>query len=76
MDSTEIGRYGTIRLMKRLQPDVQVAAFPIDQDTISFGRDPTCSVRLYYPDVSLVHFNIVFEERKVRNYSLLRLIGY
>ena len=65
MDGTEIGSFGTLRLMKRTTNE-QVAAFPIDEETVTFGREPTCSVRLYYPDVSALHAKIVFRERKVR----------
>jgi len=65
MDGSEIGVFGTLRLMKRTTNE-QVAVFPIDEETVTFGRDPTCSVRLYYPDVSPLHAKIVFQERKVR----------
>ncbi|OAX33709.1 hypothetical protein K503DRAFT_497223 [Rhizopogon vinicolor AM-OR11-026] len=41
-----------------------MAAFPIDEETVIFRRDPTCSVRLYYPNVSALHAKIVFQERK------------
>lgn len=64
-DDSEIGRYGTLRLMKRHEPDVAVASFPVDDEMVTFGRDPDCSVRLYYAWVSAVHCKIVFEERKV-----------
>ncbi|KAG2112817.1 hypothetical protein BD769DRAFT_1364399 [Suillus cothurnatus] len=63
MDGSEIGLFGTLRLMKR-KTDEQVAAFPIDEETVTFGRDPTCSVRLYYPEISALHAKIVFQERK------------
>ncbi|KAG2129170.1 uncharacterized protein EDB93DRAFT_1095584 [Suillus bovinus] len=63
MDGSEIGLFGTLRLMKR-STDEQVAAFPIDEETVTFGRDPTCSVRLYYPEISALHAKIVFQERK------------
>ncbi|KAG1886565.1 hypothetical protein F4604DRAFT_1572094 [Suillus subluteus] len=63
MDGSEIGLFGTLRLMKRTT-DEQVAAFPIDEETVTFGRDPTCSVRLYYPEISALHAKIVFQERK------------
>jgi pSer/pThr/pTyr-binding forkhead associated (FHA) protein len=66
MDPSEIGCFGTLRLMKRLEPNTPVASFPIDDDTVTFGRDPTCSVRLYYPSVSTLHAKIIFQERKVR----------
>ncbi|KAG6329949.1 hypothetical protein ID866_9139 [Astraeus odoratus] len=48
MDPSEIGRFGTLRLMKRQEPDIPIASFPIDDETVTFGRDPSCSVRLYY----------------------------
>ncbi|KAG1809673.1 uncharacterized protein BJ212DRAFT_596502 [Suillus subaureus] len=63
MDGSEIGLFGSLRLMKRMT-DEQVAAFPIDEETVTFGRDPTCSVRLYYPEISALHAKIVFQERK------------
>ena len=65
MDGSEIGVFGTLRLMKRTTNE-QVAVFPIDEETVTFGRDPTCSVRLYYPDVSALHAKLVFQERKAR----------
>jgi pSer/pThr/pTyr-binding forkhead associated (FHA) protein len=61
----QVGKYGTISLMKQLEPDTVVTAFGIDSDSVTFGRDLDCSVRLYYPDVSPVHCKIVFEEYKV-----------
>ncbi|OJA11384.1 hypothetical protein AZE42_10281 [Rhizopogon vesiculosus] len=59
MDGTEIGLFGALRLMKRTTNE-QVATFPIDEETVTFERDPTCSVRLYYPDVSPLHAKIAF----------------
>lgn len=76
MDLSQIGRYGTISLMKRQPVDSVVAAFGIDSEQLTFGRDPTCSVRLYYPDVSLVHCKIVFEERKASNFFLYAPFTY
>lgn len=71
MDSSEIGRFGTLRLVKRLDPQTIVASFPIDDETVTFGRDPNCSVRLYYPTVSAIHAKIFFQERKVRKLAKL-----
>jgi hypothetical protein len=51
--------------MKRNESSAIITAFGIDAEELTFGRDPMCSVRLYYPDVSLVHCKIVFQERKV-----------
>lgn len=67
MDSSDIGQYGTLRLVKRQDAQSVIASYPIDEESITFGRDPTCSVRLYYPSVSAVHAKIFFEERKVSN---------
>ncbi|KAF9446457.1 hypothetical protein P691DRAFT_708518 [Macrolepiota fuliginosa MF-IS2] len=61
---TQVGRYGTLSLMKKQEPNTVVTAFGIDTEELTFGRDISCSVRLYYPDVNLVHCKIVFEERK------------
>jgi hypothetical protein len=87
MDTTgfpQIGRYGTLSLLKSLTPkqlaargssaqvappqldDAVITSFGIDTEELTFGRDPKCSVRLYYTDVGLVHCKIMFEDRKVR----------
>jgi len=62
---SQIGRYGTISLMKSREVDTIVTAFGVDCEEVTFGRDPGCSVRLYYPDVNLVHCKITFKDRKV-----------
>ncbi|EKM56665.1 uncharacterized protein PHACADRAFT_207862 [Phanerochaete carnosa HHB-10118-sp] len=64
MDASEVGIFGTLRLMKRLEPDKVVASYPIDDEEITFGRDPTCSIRLYYESVSGLHCKMIFRERK------------
>ena len=64
MDSAEVGRYGTLYLMKRLEPHKVVASYPIDEEEVTFGRDPSCSIRLYYESVSALHCKIIFRERK------------
>ncbi|KAG6844641.1 hypothetical protein H0H87_005154 [Tephrocybe sp. NHM501043] len=69
----QIGRYGTISLLKRHRASSSsnndsagdvLTAFGIDTPNLTFGRDPSCGVRLYYADVGLVHCRITFEERK------------
>ena len=65
MEASEVGRFGTLRLMKRLEPDKVVASYPIDDEEVTFGRDSTCSIRLYYESVSGLHCKITFHERKV-----------
>ncbi|KAH8101695.1 hypothetical protein BXZ70DRAFT_931561 [Cristinia sonorae] len=64
MDSSEIGRYGTLHLMKRLDPNAFAASYPIDEEEITIGRDTNCSIRLYYDTVSMLHCKIIFRERK------------
>ena len=71
VDKSQIGRYGTVSLLKQQDTSVVVAEFGIDTEEISFGRDRNCSVRLYYPDVDPVHCKIIFEERKVGTLDLL-----
>ncbi|KAI0922850.1 hypothetical protein AcV5_009721 [Taiwanofungus camphoratus] len=64
MDTADTGRYGTLALLKRLEPDTVVAAYPVDEPEVTIGRDPSCSIRLYYPAVSALHCKIVFNENK------------
>jgi len=66
---SQIGRYGTISLMKSRETDTVVTAFGVDTEEVTFGRDPGCSVRLYYPDVDLVHCKITFKDRKASHIS-------
>ncbi|KAJ4473655.1 hypothetical protein J3R30DRAFT_703947 [Lentinula aciculospora] len=63
MGNSQIGRYGTISLMKQDESNAIITAFGIDSD-LTFGRDQNCGVRLYYPDVSPIHCQITFKERK------------
>ena len=79
MDTTgfsQVGRYGTISLLKRNEEDTVVTSFGIDAEELTFGRETTCGVRLYYPDVALLHCKVVFEERKVNILLLLSLLLY
>lgn len=71
MDSSEVGRFGTIRLMKRLEPDKVVASYPIDEEEITLGRDPERNIRLYYETVSGLHCKIIFRERKVSSSNIV-----
>ncbi|KAI0252800.1 hypothetical protein BJV78DRAFT_269695 [Lactifluus subvellereus] len=63
MNGSDFGRYGVLRFMRRNEETV-IASYPIDQDELTFGSDPECSVRLYYPTVSPLHAKIIFQERK------------
>ncbi|KAJ2916203.1 hypothetical protein MD484_g4200, partial [Candolleomyces efflorescens] len=82
----QVGKFGTLSLLKNVSAkrlnlpaqasgttgsDVVVTSFGIDTEELTFGRDPSCSVRLYYPDVAVVHCKIMFEERK----AFLAVIG-
>ncbi|KAH8112834.1 hypothetical protein DFH11DRAFT_1604182 [Phellopilus nigrolimitatus] len=64
VDVAEVGKYGTIRLLKRREPGAVIASYPIDDEQVTFGRDLDCSVRLYYQSVNSLHCKIIFEERK------------
>ena len=64
MDDNAFGRYGVLRFMRRHEETV-IASYPIDDEELTFGCDPSCSVRLYYPTVSPLHAKIIFQERKV-----------
>ncbi|TFK52759.1 hypothetical protein OE88DRAFT_1627539, partial [Heliocybe sulcata] len=64
MDASDVGRYGTLKFMKRTDVNAVAAVFPIDEEEVTFGRDPRCDVRLYYGSVSAVHCKIVFQDRK------------
>jgi hypothetical protein len=64
MDDNVFGSYGVLRFMRRHE-EIVVASYPIDDDELTFGSDPSCSVRLYYPTVSPLHAKIIFQERKV-----------
>ncbi|KAF8508715.1 hypothetical protein BU17DRAFT_70715 [Hysterangium stoloniferum] len=64
-DSSEIGRFGTLRLLKRHHPDITIAFFPIDDEEVTFGRGRQCSIRLYYDYISDLHCTLhISEERK------------
>ncbi|KAJ7697125.1 hypothetical protein B0H14DRAFT_2485506, partial [Mycena olivaceomarginata] len=56
------GRFGTVELLRKTGEDAVIASFGVDTSTVSFGRDPTCSVRLYYPAVAPLHARIVFND--------------
>ncbi|KAK7048068.1 FHA domain-containing protein [Favolaschia claudopus] len=60
------GRFGTIELLRAIPnsnaADLVIASFGVDTTSVSFGRDPTCGVRLYYPTVAPLHARIVFNE--------------
>lgn len=69
----QIGKFGTLSLLKTMSPkqlslaggaDTVITSFGIDTEELTFGRDPKCSVRLYYPDVALLHCKMMFQDRK------------
>ncbi|GBE83520.1 hypothetical protein SCP_0505730 [Sparassis crispa] len=62
MDASDFGRYGSLSLLKRNDPTTVVASYPIDDAEVTLGRDPSCSIRLYYPSVSALHCKLVFNE--------------
>ncbi|CAL1709715.1 unnamed protein product [Somion occarium] len=70
MDAADVGRYGTLRVLKRLEDDI-VACYPIDDEEVTIGRDPSCNLRLYYESVSSLHCKVIFRERK----AFLEVLG-
>jgi FHA domain len=59
-----MGKYGSLKVLKRNINEF-AACFPIDDEVLTFGRNPECGVRLYYPTVSMFHCKIVFSEGHV-----------
>jgi hypothetical protein len=64
MDSAGIGKNGSLKVLKKKTNEF-AACFPIDDDELTFGRNPECGVRLYYPTVSMFHCKIMFSEGHV-----------
>ncbi|KAI0672231.1 hypothetical protein C8Q78DRAFT_1137757, partial [Trametes maxima] len=64
MDSNDVGRFGTLALLRRLPVESVVTSYPIDDEELTIGRDQSCSLRLYYPAVSALHAKITFVDRK------------
>ena len=62
--NSDYGTYGVLRFLKK-NDDSVVASYPIDDDTITFGKGADCNIRLYYPAVSQQHAKIIFKENKV-----------
>jgi len=71
MDASYVGRYGTLSLMKKDGSNIPIAHYPIDDEEITIGRDPNCSVRLYYDTISKLHCKVTFEDAKVRGRSVV-----
>lgn len=74
MDSSTVGRFGSISLLKQRSDDAIVCSYPIDAELLTIGRDPACDIRLYYEAVSALHCKIIFEERKARHSKLLAIL--
>jgi hypothetical protein len=64
MDPAGIGKYGCLKVLKKKTNEF-AACFPIDEEEVTFGRNPDCGVRLYYPTVSMFHCKIMFSEGHV-----------
>jgi len=71
MDLSYVGRYGTLSLMKKDDSSIPIAHYPIDEEEVTIGRDPNCSVRLYYDTISRLHCKVTFEDAKVRARSIV-----
>lgn len=63
------GRYGCLRLIST-KSGKAVSSFPVDADVLTFGRDVSCDVRMYFPPVAPLHAKLVFEDSKVHSLSI------
>ncbi|VDC05283.1 unnamed protein product [Peniophora sp. CBMAI 1063] len=61
--NSDYGAYGVLRFLKK-NDDSIVANYPIDDETLTFGKGADCNIRLYYPAVSQQHAKIIFKENK------------
>ncbi|KZV71195.1 hypothetical protein PENSPDRAFT_664515 [Peniophora sp. CONT] len=61
--NSDYGTYGVLRFLKK-NDDSIVASYPIDDETLTFGKASDCNIRLYYPAVSQQHAKLIFKERK------------
>jgi hypothetical protein len=65
MSMTDVsGKYGTLRLIST-KSGKAVSSFPVDVDVLTFGRDVSCDVRMYFAAVAPLHAKLVFEDSKV-----------
>ena len=71
--NSEYGTYGVLRFLKKNDDSNVVASYPIDDETLTFGKGGDCNIRLYYPAVSQLHAKIIFKDRKV---SLICLVDW
>jgi pSer/pThr/pTyr-binding forkhead associated (FHA) protein len=65
VEGNDMGRYGAISFLRAREPDKVIASYPIDTEVTTIGRDPSCDIRLYYPEVSALHAKLIIEDRKV-----------
>ncbi|KAK0191306.1 hypothetical protein F5146DRAFT_595514 [Armillaria mellea] len=59
----DIGRFGTVSLLDASTGNA-ITTFGIDTSPVTFGSDPNCTVRLFYPSISASHAHITFHDLK------------
>ncbi|KAK0498425.1 hypothetical protein EDD18DRAFT_1157644 [Armillaria luteobubalina] len=59
----DVGRFGTVSLLDASTGNA-ITAFGIDTSPVTFGSDPSCTVRLFYPSISASHAHITFHDLK------------
>ncbi|KAG8859708.1 hypothetical protein FRB96_004282 [Tulasnella sp. 330] len=62
-DMDTVGRYGTVALVRKLTFE-SVTSYPVDDERTTFGRDPKCSIRMYFHAVDPLHCTLYFEDGK------------
>ncbi|KAG9005903.1 hypothetical protein FRB90_010145 [Tulasnella sp. 427] len=62
-DLDTVGKYGTISLIRKntLEP---ITSYPVDDERTTFGRDPKCSIRMYFHAIDPLHCALNFEDGK------------
>ncbi|KAK0231149.1 hypothetical protein IW262DRAFT_1454057 [Armillaria fumosa] len=59
----DVGRFGIVSLLDASTGNA-ITAFGIDTSPVTFGSDPSCTVRLFYPSISASHAHITFHDLK------------
>ncbi|KAG9008206.1 hypothetical protein FRB93_006774 [Tulasnella sp. JGI-2019a] len=62
-DMDTVGRYGTVSLVRKLTFE-SVTSYPVDDERTTFGRDPKCSIRMYFHFVDPLHCTLYFDDGK------------
>ncbi|KAG9047155.1 hypothetical protein FS837_002938 [Tulasnella sp. UAMH 9824] len=62
-DLDTVGKYGTISLIRKNTLEA-ITSYPVDDERTTFGRDPKCSIRMYFHAVDPLHCVLYFDDGK------------